>query len=103
MPPKRWLTFNRLHGIISQKIKLFSKHKIRNLYPERGDMTFCFSTTFMRSIETSEQINYLRSHFLKESRLPECDTNHMPSSTAKETTAPSQKHLVCYSKQITNY
>jgi hypothetical protein len=43
VPPKRWLTFNGLHGVISQKIELLILHvltKYENEYFPRNKMIF---------------------------------------------------------------
>jgi hypothetical protein len=32
VPPKRWLTFNELNGVISQKIVLFTAHHVRRFH-----------------------------------------------------------------------
>jgi hypothetical protein len=42
--PKRWLTFNGLHGVISQKREVFNSHRCENLksYTEKYMLQFTY-------------------------------------------------------------
>jgi hypothetical protein len=50
VPPKHQLTFNRLHGVISQKIELF------NWYKYQRRVSFTTSTLMMETEEISETL-----------------------------------------------